>query len=175
MLAKQSITVTPITGADDRERFVSAARGATIVHFCGHGHYSERMLAETGLLFAQGLLRPGEIPSFERAAPIVFANACQASVPHSAETLGRAWSGLAAAFIEAGALNYLGSLWPILDSGSRDLAERFYSLLVEGHSVGESLRQAKLQAFSEGDSTWAAVVLFGCPRNRLRAGTLDRH
>ena len=171
MLAGEArIAVTPIAGPDDRERFLASAGDAAILHFCGHGSYAHGTVADTGLVFRQGLLRPDDVPSFGRAAPIVFANACETGAAGEAEGLGRAWSGLAAAFIEAGALNYLGSLWPIVDSGSRELAERFYALLVEGHSVGEALRQAKLQSFSQGDATWAAVVLFGCPRNRLRSG-----
>jgi CHAT domain-containing protein len=140
---------------------------AAIVHFCGHGQYQAGPPGGTGLVFRQGLLRPDQVRSFGRAAPIVFANACQSSAVHVPEHLGLAWSGLAAAFISAGALNYLGSLWPIEDSGSRDLAEDFYTRLVQGHTAGEALRQAKLAAIRADNPTWAAVVLFGCPRNRL--------
>lgn len=162
--------VTDITGADDRDRFLRTASGAAIIHFSGHGRYSDAAPDDAALVFRQGLLRPQDIPPFERAAPVVFGNACESGAAHAGDGLGQAWSGLAAGFINAGALNYLGSLWPVLDEGSRRLAERFYALLVDGHSVGESLRIAKLRAFSERDATWAAVVLFGCPRNRLIAG-----
>ncbi|RSM88690.1 CHAT domain-containing protein [Kibdelosporangium aridum] len=170
LAARPHVAVTDVNGHHDRDDFLSAAKDAAILHFCGHGQYAP----ESGLVFEQGLLRAQDIPAFGRGAPIVFANACETGVVQSGAELGRAWSGLAAAFIDAGALNYLGSLWPILDRGSRDLAERFYTLLLAGHSVGESLRQARLQAFQEDDSTWAAVVLFGCPRSRLTSADLDR-
>ena len=162
-----------ITGADDRDRFVTVAREggnhpllrsrALLRHRArrhrarsssgpGCGHRTSRRSARSPDRLQQCMrvrsFAPGRGPS-------------------------RAWNGLAAGFIHAGALNYLGSLWPILDEGSRKLAERFYALLVDGHSVGESLRRAKLQAFNERDATWAAVVLFGCPRNRLRSSDAE--
>ncbi len=170
------VDVTEVTGSNDRDQFLSAVPGAAIIHFCGHGRYSASTAGDTGLVFQQGLLRARDIPHFASAAPIVFGNACESGAARVGddERLGRAWSGLAAGFIDAGALNYIGSMWPILDDGSRRLAERFYGLLVQGHSVGESLRRAKLHAFEENDPTWASVILFGCPRNRLMTGDADR-
>jgi CHAT domain-containing protein len=85
------------------------------------------------------------------------------------------WSGLAAAFIAAGAINYLGSLWPIFDESSKRMSESFYRHLHTGTTVGEALQRARIETFAGGpgrdggrDATWAAYVLFGCPRNRLR-------
>jgi hypothetical protein len=167
------VAVSHVAGPDDRDRFLAGAVDSATLHFCGHGRYRPDSQAETGLEFRQGLLRPQDVPPFGWTAPIVFANACESGATGSAAQLGRAWSGLAAAFIEAGALNYVGSLWLINDSSSQELADAFYTQLVDGCSVGESPRLAKLASYERGDAIWAAVVLFGCPRNRLRSGPID--
>jgi CHAT domain-containing protein len=86
-----------------------------------------------------------------------------------ATQLDRGWSGVAAAFIERGAVNYLGSLWPIFDEGSRRVAEIFYRGVCRGETIGDALRDARQDAHGRHDLTWAAFVLFGCPRTRLRA------
>lgn len=81
------------------------------------------------------------------------------------------WAGVASSFITDGAMNYLGSLWPIYDESSRRFAEIFYQQLLAGRTVGEALRQARQDAYARKDPIWAAYALFGCPRNRLRAST----
>ena len=66
-------------------------------------------------------------------------------------------------------MNYLGSLRPVYDESSLQLADAFYGFLDKGVSAGEALRRAKQRAFGAGDPIWSDVVMFGCPRNRLRA------
>ena len=123
--------------------------------------------ARTGLVFREGRLGSSELTLSLGGMPIVFANACETG--RLGTSVDRSWSGLAAAFIARGAVNYLGSLWPVFDEGSRRVAERFYEGVCRGETVGEALRQARLDAFARNDLTWAAFVLFGCPRTRLRA------
>lgn len=164
------VVVTESAGENDLATFVGAATTAHIIHFSGHGSFDAQCPTESSIIFRGGRLRAADVPQRLAGFPIVFSNACETGIAYDIEEAGRGWSGLAAAFIEAGAVNYIGSLWPVFDESSRRLAEEFYSLLNLGHSSGEALRRAKLTAYSAGDSTWAAMVLFGCPRNKLRAG-----
>ena len=148
------------------------------MHFAGHGVYDDEDPARSGLVFASGVLSsPGLLQSLA-GTPIIFSNACHSGVldaPGGAGTDARpdargqsAWTGLAASFLLNGAANYLGSLWPIYDDSSQALAGEFYELLCAGIPVGEALRRARLAIHAAGDPTWAAFVLFGCPRNRVR-------
>jgi hypothetical protein len=166
----KDLLVTQISGENDLTRFLDASRTANIIHFSGHGAYDNDNPVESGLIFCEGKLQGTNIPSALKGNPIVFSNACESGVVYGTEDVCRGWSGLAAAFIESGAVNYIGSLWPIFDESSRRFAEKFYSLLNGGYSTGEALRRVKFDAFRAGDPTWAAMVLFGCPRNRLRSG-----
>jgi hypothetical protein len=162
-----------VAGAGDLFDFVAGLRGATLVHFAGHGRYDSVRPNRSGLVFESGVLSPRGVLDPLRASPIIFSNACESGVPGVGDGSGgsAAWSGLAATFLLNGAINYLGSLWPIDDESSRALAETFYRLLCTGTPVGEALRQARLAVRATGDPTWAAFVLFGCPRNRVRPPT----
>lgn len=162
------LSVTFVSGPDDLTGFLRESREAAIIHFAGHGRYDDNLPDESALIFSEGELVASDVPSPLRGSPIVYSNACESGLGRATEELS-SWSGLAAAFVQAGAVNYIGSLWPIYDESSLRVAERFYGLLNVGHSTGEALRIAKFEAFNAGDPIWAALVQFGCPRNRLRS------
>jgi CHAT domain len=172
MFASETDMDTKLVDTDtDVTTFLRHLETAHLVHFAGHGYYDEHQPTRSGLVFRKGILTPEDLKIPLRGAPIIFSNACETGRVGRNESPGggRGRSGLAAGFITSGAVNYLGSLWPIFDDSSRRIAESFYQHLRTGYTVGEALRQARLEAYSENDSTWAAFVLFGCPRNRLRA------
>lgn len=163
------VHVDRVGGPGDLVRFVELIRDSNIIHFAGHGSYDDSDAGNSSLIFEQGPLRAVDLTGPLRGFPIVFSNACETAVAAAGADAGRGWTGLAAAFISAGAVNYVGTLWPVFDDSSRRLSDRFYSLLGEGHSTGEALRSAREEARNAEDPIWAAMVLFGCPRNRLRA------
>lgn len=154
----------------DQEKLLERIQRAHLVHFAGHGVYDDANPALSGLLLPDGLLPVANFQEELKGAPIIFGNACESGRLHrSGASVGaKGWSGLAASFIAKGAVNYLGSLWPIFDDTSRRTAEVFYEGLCEGMAIGEALRAARRAVYSDNDPTWAAFVLFGCPRNRLR-------
>jgi CHAT domain-containing protein len=156
-----------VSGPNDRTVFIETALDAHLIHFAGHGHYDVADPSRTGLVFREGSFGARDLAMPLGGMPIVFANACETG--RLGAGVDQSWSGLAAAFIARGAVNYLGSLWPVFDEGSRRVAELFYEGVCRGETVGEALRQARLDAFARNDLTWAAFVLFGCPRTRLRA------
>ena len=168
LLKKQSdISSRKLHGDDDLREFLAAAGAANVIHFAGHGVYDAASPKRAGLVFRAGVLGVRDLKVPLAGMPIVFANACDSA--RVATELESGWSGVAAAFIELGAVNYLGSLWPIFDEGSRRVAEMFYDGVCRGETIGEALRAARQDAFQRSDLTWAAFVLFGCPRTRLRA------
>jgi CHAT domain len=152
-----------------RTDFLKGLANAQIVHFAGHGVYRDGDPTHSGLIVTDGIIAVSDLTLPLAGEPLVFSNACESGVLSNQADSGRAWSGLAAAFINAGAVNYLGSLWPISDARSQRLAESFYKDLLGKYATGEALRRARVAAFDRRDSTWAAYVLFGCPRTRLYA------
>jgi hypothetical protein len=150
-----------------RSKFLSELENAQIVHFAGHGVYRGGDSKHSGLIVSDGIISELDLTLSLSGEPLVFSNACESGILSSQGKAGRAWSGLAAAFINAGAVNYLGSLWPVSDKLSQQLAESFYRNVFAKCATGEALRRAREAAFDRRDSTWAAYVLFGCPRTRL--------
>ncbi|MGZ5443549.1 MAG: CHAT domain-containing protein [Thermoanaerobaculia bacterium] len=161
-----------VSGANDRSRFIERAAEADLVHFAGHGEYTSGDPERTGLVFNEGILNPETIREVFERNPIVFANACDTGKISNAGDVRQHWTGLAASFIHRGAVNYLGSLWPVFDDGSRRFAEEFYREVCAGRTVGEAVLAARADAYARGDVTWAAFALFGCPRVRLRPGRI---
>jgi CHAT domain-containing protein len=151
----------------NRTEFLSELVDVQIVHFAGHGVYRDGDPEHSGLIVSDGIISERDLTISLAGEPLVFSNACESGILSSQAEAGRAWSGLAAAFINAGAVNYLGSLWPVSDELSQRLAETFYRDVFDKYATGEALRRARVAAFDRRDSTWAAYVLFGCPRTRL--------
>jgi CHAT domain-containing protein len=156
----------------DLEQFAAALAKAHLLHFAGHGFYDEHDPLASGLVFRGGRLAARDLPASLTGAPLIFGNACEsASLAGSGAASIHGWSGLAASLITAGASNYVGSLWPVGDTSSQKLAVEFYQNLLQGEGVGEALRKARQACYHRDagrDPTWAAFVLFGCPRNRYR-------
>jgi hypothetical protein len=78
-------------------------------------------------------------------------------------------SSLADAFIAAGALCYIGTTGLINDSSASEIAIDFYTSLLQGTSVGESLRKAKADFFKKNrnDLSWSAFKLYGNPLRKI--------
>jgi CHAT domain-containing protein len=171
LLGQEPALRSDLLGSDmDLDTFLDRIGSAHLIHFAGHGTYDEHDPASSGLVFDHGTLTGQMLVGNLEGDPIVFGNACQSGIltQVTSEGVAAGWSGLAAAFIASGAVNYLGSLWPVFDEASRHVAVEFYRRLCRGIPVGEALRLARSDAYSDHDPTWAAYVLFGCPRNRLR-------
>ena len=88
------------------------------------------------------LLTAAEIESHLTGQPIVFLNACRSAVGAVGDeaedliTLDHGGDGLTSAFIQGGALAVTGSLWPIHDAGSADLALSIYHQALRGAASG---------------------------------------
>jgi CHAT domain-containing protein len=113
--------------------------------------------------------------------PFVFLNACQ--VGTGSEVLGD-YSGIAAAFLNAGASGVIAPLWSVKDDIAKTVALEFYENTFAGASVGESARAARAgfsspvsppgddnaaeDATADGPSaTFMAYQYFGHPSLRL--------
>ena len=99
-----------------------------MLHFAVHGTYAPEGVLE-GLILVDGeRLDPMVVKGCALArAPFVFLNACQ--VGSSNEVLGD-YSGMAEAFLHAGAAAVVAPLWSIDDVAAKELALRFYARVV---------------------------------------------
>jgi CHAT domain-containing protein len=99
----------------------------------------------------------------------VFLNACQ--VGAGADQLHQ-YSGLASAFLSAGASGVIAPLWSVKDDIAHRIAVGFYDATIgDGLMVGEAIRKER-EAFAGGDAepesaTFMAYQYFGHPCLRL--------
>ena len=159
-----------------------------ILHYCGHGIFDPADAAESGWLFADGVLGPNELRlALESGAPpLILANAClsgRLAEPKAKDgsRIADSWSehglvpGLADAVLQFGARNFIGTCREISDEGAVRFAEVFYRRVIpsssDAESVGSALLAARDALYLERKkygSLWATYQHYGNPAWRLR-------
>lgn len=166
ILARQQASLQPV-------REMLSRGDIDLIHYSGHARPGALRLHD-------GELTAEEIQRIVRGAPFVFLNGCASAsearghaLENSSEVplpfVGNAIQNLAKAFLLGGASGFIGTLWPILDEGSRHLAEWFYGWSLQGASVGEALCQVRQRLFElhPGDPAWASYIHYGDPEQQL--------
>lgn len=148
-----------------------------LIHYSGHATFVPGAPEQSGLILAhEQILTAAEIRQHLTGRPIIFLNGCgtaQTAAPtqQGAEPayLGQVVQGMAAAFVEAGAQAFIGSLWPISTAGPADFALHFYRAVLQGASLTYALHQTRIatQQANPVDPLWASYVLYGDPDQRL--------
>ncbi|MCE7979991.1 MAG: CHAT domain-containing protein [Caldilinea sp. CFX5] len=158
------------------ESFLQELRkGHDIVHFSGHAFFDNVLPGRSGLVLSDGALTAADVrfkvefPNEHR--PLIYANACLAG---RIKSVASRFTGLAAAFIRAGAAGYISPLWSIDDQDAAALAIVYYNKLLSGeHSIGECLYAAKRAHAGSGSITWASYVLYGDPTMYVIAAPIE--
>ncbi len=116
-----------------RPNLLTAAAGATHIHFACHGVFSPVTPADSALLLSQdGQAAPLTLREIMARRPfagarLVVASACQTAVTDFAAIPDEA-IGLPAGFLSAGTPGMVGTLWPVSDASTALLMCRFYEL-----------------------------------------------
>lgn len=119
--------------AATRANLLSAAAGATHVHFACHGAFEPVTPVDSALLLSQDdradPLTLQEIMASRpfKGARLVVASACQTAMTDFADMPDEA-IGLPAGFLSAGTPGVVGTLWPVNDRSMALLMCRFYEL-----------------------------------------------
>jgi hypothetical protein len=135
-----------------------------ILHFAVHGQYDPTG-SEDGIILVDGrMLGSSVVRGIPLKTPrFVFLNACQ--VGAGSKVLGDC-SGLAEAFLYAGASAVVAPLWSIDDGRARELAKEFYEAAFGGVSPAAFLRD-KRGSFTEASSPESSIPMayqfFGHP------------
>lgn len=152
---------------------VTAMQSAEMVHYAGHAVFDENHPSESFLLLAP----PADANGSDRltgamlasadlqGTGLVILSACQTARVNGEPSSG--FSGLAGAFLLAGAGGVIGSLWRVEDESVRDLMQAFHATYRVQRSPAAALRAAQLAAISSQDpklrspAAWAAFRLIG--------------
>jgi CHAT domain-containing protein len=146
-----------------------------IVHYAGHAEHDGRAPEKSGWMLRDGKLCAREIMNMAGTMPmpsLVFSNACQSGQTDEwklEEDYENRIFGLANAFLLSGVQHYIGTFWEIPDQAGSYFAVHFYKNIMQGHTIGEAVRQARLALigrYGEDMIVWASYMLYGDPATR---------
>lgn len=145
--------------------------GFSILHFICHGEHNPNNPDWSTIFLGENTtLTPLDISGNKLAfgkeeAPLVFLNACETG--RSEYTL-TGMGGWAEAFIiRAGCSGFVGAIWSANDETAYNFAKAFYQNLLEGKTIAEAVRLARLSTKKGGDPTWLSYTLYANPVSRL--------
>lgn len=101
-------------------------KGYDIIHYSGHAFFDNVLPGRSGLLLSDGVLTASDVRFMLdlNRNPIIYANACAAG---RIKSVSSRFTGLAAAFIRAGAVGYISPLWSVDDQDASALAAEYYN------------------------------------------------
>jgi CHAT domain-containing protein len=153
-----------------KARLLAAAPTADVLHFATHGEFPDEnamdvhaiwLADEDGRSAALSAAEVRKLPL--RGTRLVVLSVCNGGLYR----IGPADEpyGLLPAFLEAGAQNVSGTLWPLDDQFGRDFMIEFYKHLSADGAAG-ALRKASMRFIEEDEyiRRWAAFILVGSGR-----------
>jgi hypothetical protein len=144
--------------------------GYSFLHFACHARHNPTDPDKSELLFDDNsVLIPkdlnGEKLAFGKDRPFIFINACETGQGGYALTGHGGW---AEAFLRRGkGSGFIGSMWEVSDQSAYRFAVEFYRQLLNGKTLAESAKLARLQVRKAGDPTWLSYTVYGNPFAQL--------
>ena len=152
-----------VGGEATKRAVVEEMRGCEFIHLSTHGEPDCVVLG--GPTRAEGTLTMAEVQALELSARLVVLSECDSF-------LGKLTSdgvvGITRAFVAAGALTLVASLWKVDDSTTAELMQHFYTRLLASGTAGDvatAMQGAMVSMIGEGCRCsvhgWAAFVVYG--------------
>ena len=145
-------------------------RGVVVIHFAAHGDAERGEIVLSPDKLEAGkvpdekdyLLTINEVQEIGLRAKLVVLSCCHSG---RGEIKSEGVVGMSRAFLAAGALAVVASLWAVDDLGTRVFMETFYSHLKRGEKASVSLQQAMKEMRDTKDYSkpmyWAPFFLIG--------------
>jgi tetratricopeptide (TPR) repeat protein len=130
-----------------RSRLCQISPACRLVHLATHGDFRPDNPLFSGLQLADGWLATLDIFNLRLDASLVTLSGCRTG--RSVVGGGDELLGLMRAFLSAGAVSLLLSLWSVGDASTALLMESFYRRLQSGGTKAEALRGAQLDLLGE--------------------------
>ena len=141
---------------------VEAMRGCDVIHLATHGEPGAVLLG--GATRAEGALSMAEVQRLELEARLVVLSECDS---FRGKLTSDGVIGVSRAFVAAGALTLVASLWKVDDDATFALMSHFYTALLLSGGLGDAasaLRSAMVAMIHEKRWSmlqWAGFVVYG--------------
>ncbi len=166
------ISANQKSGQITAEYIMEKVKNFDLIHYAGHADYDPDDPSNTGWLLEGGILSSTDIMKLAGGRPmpsLVFCNACRSGQTGEWK-IGSGYNqeifSLANAFLLTGVQHYVGTFWEILDEPGAHFAAEFYRAVLDGASIGEAMRRARMfliKEFGEDTIVWASYMLYGDP------------
>ncbi len=183
--ANPGVQVHLLRGAEATKQALLAAFTSgkyDVIHYAGHAFFDALHPSRSGIVCSGGdPLRGSELAGLGNLPGLVFFNACEAArirkrgdtkAPEMHKRIGVS-VGLAEAFLRGGVANYVGTYWPVGDAPAKTFAEIFYTRLLAGKSIGESLLEGRKAVAELKSVDWADYIHYGSQNFVLKRGESD--
>ena len=151
---------------------LESSKGIQLIHFAGHGDFDPDAAEISVIRLADSALVPRDLSRArlgQTAHPFVFLNACEVGEQGWALTKIGGW---AEAFTDIGFSGFIGPYWAVNDRIARKSSLLFYRSLSAGLTVGEAVRQIRLQFYADPDDaghpSWLAYTLHCQPNIHIQ-------
>lgn len=162
-----------LVGEDATEvNFKAMAPDFDIIHLAMHGQGDVKKDFAASLYFRKkydsledGVLHAYELYGLNLKARLAVLTSCEAGL--GKDFKGEGMLSMASAFTHSGCENILMSLWKVNDQTSIGLMDDFYRFLIQGETIDNALRNAKLKYLETADEitadpmSWAPMVAYG--------------
>ena len=155
---------------------LESSRGIQLIHFAGHGDFDPGAAEMSVIRLSDASIVPRDLTRAilgRTAHPFVFLNACEVGEQGWALTRIGGW---AEAFTDIGFSGFIGPYWAVNDRIARKSAVLFYRSLSAGLTVGEAIRQIRLQFYADpedaGHPSWLAYTLHCQPNIHINLPTV---
>jgi CHAT domain-containing protein len=171
VLAASGVAVTELPSCT-RDEFIAALPRYPLVHFAGHTNYLRTDPASSHFLFSDGPLTVSELQHVELYPGALFVLGSCESAQAGQESNRDNSFGIGATLLLKGARVVIGSNWPARDAASLELADSFYSHLLDQGTVSRALLAARRDAYDSGNlaTAWALLTVMGDPFMRCSIG-----
>ena len=156
-------TVTTHVGDEgSKAAVVSAMPGCDVIHLATHGEPGAVLLG--GATRAEGELSMAEVHELKLSARLVVLSECDS---FRGKLTSDGVIGVTRAFVAAGAMTLVASLWKVDDKATLTLMSHFYKALLADGTVKDpagALREAMMAMIAEGRWSvlqWAGFVVYG--------------
>lgn len=168
-LRKASLTAVTLSDAEiTPENVLAALKNARLVHYYGHGKYDWLRPEESGIRMwsresSDVYLTVGQLTLAQEArnVDLVVLSACATGLTNVLRSQNQGqYVGLPAGFLQSGAKSVIGSLWPVADTSTCALFDRFYEELLGNETPvcpAEALRRAQIWLLRAPQSEKRAV------------------
>ena len=148
-----------------------------LLHFAGHARFTRLDPKRSGIVLAnETYLSASDLEKLPAVPRLIFLNACQSgrvrgdqsqngSVTRDSRT---DHASLAEGLILRNVKQFIGTYWEVNDGAANRFATSFYSELLAGKPVGESMRSSRKALASGGQHDWVNYLHFGEPGELLR-------